>query len=96
MDIDPSEIDLIKDPQDRADFIVWLKNLTDYALKSFGMTEVPEDKASTTPPDDPPSDPVGDVIIENFKQEQMKGLSRRKESGWMKTGFPDKIDDRHI
>jgi hypothetical protein len=91
MHIDPAEIDAIKDPKERAEFIVLLKNLLDYALKSFGMTEVPEDK-----PDDPPSDPVGDVIIENFKQEQMKGLTRRKESGWMKTGFPDKVDDRHI
>jgi hypothetical protein len=94
MNIDTSEIDLITDPKERADFITWLRNILYYAERRFGMS------ASDDPPLEPPTvpapDPVGDVIILNHKQQQAKAMIQRRSSGWISVSLPSKVDDRHV
>lgn len=100
MDITPKDVDEITDPKERADFITWLKNLLNYALKRFDMRDtVPEEgpKAKTDAASSLPDDPVGDVIIQGFKMQQR--ATRRRESSWMLGAngqSASRLDDRHV
>lgn len=101
MQLDPEEIDSIKDPEERSKFLAWMKKLTNYALKSFGManpeSETPLVEPPKTPVSDTPKDPVGDVIIQGLKNAQgHASIRRRKKSGWVSCGLARDVDDRHI
>ncbi len=41
------------------------------------------------------NDPVGDIVIQDHRQQQTKAMSGRKPSGWTNIGF-GKVDDKHV
>jgi hypothetical protein len=96
--VDTTEYELSQNsPEELTGLEHVLKELLQRVHKLQGKPD--SDPLQETPAKDPvkndlPDDPVGEVIIQDFKK--MQAMSPRKTSGWTSVGMPDKVDDKHI
>jgi hypothetical protein len=94
--VDSDQISRKTDPEELRGLESVLKAFLQLVHKFQGRPDASEEPSSDQVKDDPESDPVGDVIILNHKQQQAKASLGRRNSGWMSTGYPAKVDDRHV
>lgn len=101
--LDTPDLTQDTDPQELTGLEHVLRTFLEFAHKLQGkpgadIDSKEQESKRNDQPEDPASDIVGDVLINQFKIQQQKAMTPRRESGWMRgsTGQAASCDDRHI
>ncbi len=95
--LDPDSIDQMSNDE-QAELLAWLEDMVKYVKLKLGIETEAKPRSTLQVSDDPVGDiedPVGDIVIQDHKQQQTKSMSGRKPSGWTNIGF-GKVDDKHV
>jgi hypothetical protein len=82
--LDPETIDGMSS-EEQTDLLAWLEDLVKYVRLKLGRDSVEKEF----------TDPVGDIVLQDHKDNQAKAMSGRKPRGWLRLGF-GRVDDKHV